>query len=361
MCRKTNRNDISCLITEHYRSYPLLQIGDLLKFIYQGAFGCEHMVSDEAVASEHVRREYSADNTECFAPERLSAGYSRVPLSYIKAGLSPETLGRLFYLSAKNEPCGTEHLLFAIDALTELTENGDLPFKNEDVRSAVFKWKAEGYPSLHHTAAFRREYRPSYRVIANEYVRFLPLFIAIDKLLSEVNRRVIVAIEGGSASGKTTLAAMLEKVYGCTVFHMDDFFLRPEQRTAARFAELGGNVDRERFLSEVLIPISEGKPVCYRPFDCSRQMLGEPVTATLGRLMVVEGAYSMHPQLAKYYDISIFLDISEEFQRERIKKRNSPEHAKRFFEEWIPLENKYFHGLNIRNKCDISMAVDEEF
>ncbi|MBQ8758231.1 MAG: hypothetical protein IJZ20_00890, partial [Clostridia bacterium] len=79
---------------------------------------------------------------------------------------------------------------------------------------------------------------------------FLPLFAKLDGMLLTGNVRL--AVEGGSASGKSTLGALLESVYDCTVFHMDDFFLRPEQRTPERFAEIGGNVDRERFLSEVL-------------------------------------------------------------------------------------------------------------
>ena len=54
---------------------------------------------------------------------------------------------------------------------------------------------------------------------------------AIDRRRAE-KRRLVVALEGGSASGKTTLAALLQRIYNCaTVFHMDDFFLRPEQRT----------------------------------------------------------------------------------------------------------------------------------
>ena len=53
-------------------------------------------------------------------------------------------------------------------------------------------------------------------------------FIELERLMA--NGRAIVAIEGGSASGKTTLASVLENKYKCTVFHMDDFFLRPEQR-----------------------------------------------------------------------------------------------------------------------------------
>ena len=126
---------------------------------------------------------------------------------------------------------------------------------------------------------------------------------------------------------------------------MDDFFLRPEQRTAARLAEVGGNVDRERFTEEILLPLSQNKEVRYRPFDCSTQTLGDEITAVSKKLTIIEGAYSMHRDLERYYDFSLFLDIDKNVQKKRILNRNTPNMAKRFFEEWIPLENKYF--LNI--------------
>ena len=80
----------------------------------------------------------------------------------------------------------------------------------------------------------------------NQTDRFAPLFAELDRRLAG-EPPVRLAIEGGSASGKTTLGQILAGRYGCTVFHMDDFFLRPEQRTPARFAEPGGNVVRLRF------------------------------------------------------------------------------------------------------------------
>ena len=73
----------------------------------------------------------------------------------------------------------------------------------------------------------------------------------IDGLLSE-KQTVLVAIDGCCGAGKTTLAAILAEKYDCNVFHMDEFFLRPEQRTARRLAQPGGNVDYERFREEVL-------------------------------------------------------------------------------------------------------------
>ena len=113
------------------------------------------------------------------------------------------------------------------------------------------------------------------------------LFSEIEKLLS-VKARVTVAIDGGAATGKTTLAAMLAKRYGAQIVHMDDFFLRPEQRTQARFAEPGGNFDRERFLEEVVPYIGKGA-FSYRIFDCSRMCLHDAAQIPDARLTVVEG------------------------------------------------------------------------
>ena len=161
--------------------------------------------------------------------------------------------------------------------------------------------------------------------------------------------RVIVAIDGKCTSGKTTLAGALAKVYDCNVFHMDDFFLRPEQRTPQRFAEVGGNVDYERFKEEVLLPLLSGKPFSYRPFDCKTLSLSGPVSVTPKKLNIIEGSYSHHPYFGDPYDLKILLTVDEETQRQRISQR--PAHLqKRFFQEWIPMENRYFEALSSANK-----------
>ena len=46
---------------------------------------------------------------------------------------------------------------------------------------------------------------------------------------------------------------------------MDDFYLQPHQRTTKRLREPGGNVDYERFETEVLQPLLTGEAFSYRP------------------------------------------------------------------------------------------------
>ena len=348
------------LLIKHYKAYPCLKIQDIIKFIFQSAFGCEHMVSDENAALDYVKREYgSVSKDEPPKVEQLDGEYCRVYLSCLNHGLKPETIARLFYLSAKKEKDGIALVEKKIQTIKELISKGELPFDSESFDKAIDAWRAEGYPAVHHSDDFRYTYRPAYRVISKRYVDFLPIFTEIDKLTLKSTKPVVVALEGGSASGKTTLANMLEKVYGCTVFHMDDFFLRPEQRTPERFAEIGGNVDRERFEEEVLCPLRKNEAVCYRRFDCHTQTLGEPTSLTPAKLTIIEGVYSTHPAFLHYYDLSVFLDIDPEYQRKRILLRNAPPFADRFFNEWIPLENRYFDGTNIKERSDLILSIQE--
>ena len=166
---------------------------------------------------------------------------------------------------------------------------------------------------------------------------------AIEALLAQ-NGTAIGAIAGKCTSGKTTLAARLAEIYDCNVLHMDDFFLRPEQRTQERFAEIGGNVDYERFKAEVLLPLRSGKAFSYRPFLCGSQTLGEPIAVSSRNLPIVEGTYSLHPYFEDPYDLKILLTVTEETQRQRVLNRPQFLHD-RFFKEWIPMENRYFEVL----------------
>ena len=194
--------------------------------------------------------------------------------------------------------------------------------------------------------------------ISDDRTYLLPLLSRLEKMLRE--GCVTLAIDGPCGSGKTTLARVLSELYDCNVYHIDDFFLQGHQRTKERLSEVGGNFDRERFLSEVLLPHSKGEEVKYQKYDCSSGRLSDEITVKQKRLTVIEGSYSMHSELSPYYNLSVFMDISPEVQSERILKRNSPEMARNFFEKWIPMENEYFRVMRIKERCDIVINTEQK-
>lgn len=346
-------------IREQYEQYPALCVRDLFKFLFQSALGCEHLLSDRETALSYIRRESTRVSPDALPrTDRLAGQYSRVHLSWLNGGLTPETLSKLFFASAVKEQGGIDRLEALLSVARDMIRRGELPLDPILFEEELTSWRGAGFPAIHHSDAFREAYAPAYRVIANRYANFLPLLAKLDSLLSHGS--VILALEGGSASGKTTLASVLREVYACRVIHMDDFFLRPEQRTAERLSEVGGNLDRERFAAEVLPSLIRGEDITYRPFDCSTQALLSPVTAEPRPLTVVEGAYSLHPAFGRYYDLSVILDVDPAQQRTRIQKRNSPALARRFFVEWIPMENRYFETFHIREQADLILPVWED-
>lgn len=340
----------------HAAKYPALGMQDLVKALYQGEFGCGHLISDPERAKLWLQKESAECGEDGMVPltEPLFGGFSRVYLQALAPnGLRVETLFRLFVLSAK-ETGDMAHFQQLLDDAMHLIEDGRLPIDPGEARAFLAQYRAAGCPATRHTEAFRQAYTPAYRVVRSDYCRYLPVMCRIDQLLA-AGKPVVMAIEGGSASGKSTLAALLAEVYGAAVFHMDDFFLRPEQRTPERFAEPGGNVDRERFRAEVLDKLPTGEAVTYRPFDCSVMSLGAPVTVQPAALTVIEGAYCMHPGLRGIYNLSVFLTIDPQEQRERIARRNGPVMLARFENEWIPMEQRYFAHFDIPAACTLQL------
>ena len=353
-----SHQNTTAYLLEQCARYPALQPQDLLKALHQSVFGCGHFVTDTEDGVRRIREELQTHPPRGGGSvvEDLDGEFCRVHLQ-VGSGLAAETLFRLFALSAET-PCGSvDALEEKLTVLLEAAESGRLPFSHAELSKAVADWRQAGFPACHHSEPFRAAYAPAYRVIRREYARLLPLLTAIDRKRAERDR-VLVAVEGGSASGKTTLAALLERIYDCNVFHMDDFFLRPEQRTAERLAEPGGNVDRERFWEEVLLPLTRGETVNYRRYDCCTQTVGQSVPVAPKALNIVEGAYSMHPVLAECYDLSAFLRIAPELQRARISVRNTPESAERFFTMWVPLERRYFEAMDPEGRCDLVLEAE---
>lgn len=169
---------------------------------------------------------------------------------------------------------------------------------------------------------------------------------------------MIIGIDGRCAAGKTTLAAKLANRLKAQVIHMDDFFLRPEQRTEARLAEPGDNVDRERVLAEALEPLRAGHSAAYRPWNCHTLEFGETIELDpKAPLTVVEGSYALHPDLRGAYDLALFVDIDPSEQLRRLETRN-PKMLQRFIDEWIPMEERYFDTFDVRAAADIVLTLD---
>lgn len=187
---------------------------------------------------------------------------------------------------------------------------------------------------------------------AETLARLRPVIDAVEARRGE-KPRVVLAMDGMAAAGKTTAAAALSRLWDAPVVHMDDFFLPLPLRTPERLAEPGGNVHYERFLAEVLPHLSAAEPFSYRLFRCSVMDFDGQAFVPPSPVVIVEGAYAMHPTFGDYADMTVFFSIDPDEQKRRVIRRGGEEKWLDFQHRWIPMENAYHAAFGTRDRADI--------
>ncbi len=335
-----------------------MQVQDAVKLLYQSEFGGGHMIENEAQSLRWLEEESSAIAAVPGgrAVEEIGGGLCRLYLAPVLAlGIGLSTVNRFFVHTANNVTGSKAGFLKRLDVFRQCCRENLFSFTQEEAEAYLADYEKNGFLSVHHSETYRSLYAPSYRVVGADYCRFLPLFCAIDQRLS--NAPILyMAVDGHCAAGKSTLAALLQTVYDCNLIHMDDFFLPPAQKTPARLREPGGNVDYTRFYKEVIEGFKSGQVFSYRVYDCVKDAFVQTKSVEKKRLYIVEGVYSLHPLFYKYYGLKVFLRIGKEEQRVRIQKRNNAAMQRRFFQEWIPLEETYFREFSVAENCDLILG-----
>lgn len=366
---ESGRQEQEKYLRQQASAHPVMEPADVHKMLYQAVYGAEHLLKDVESARKYFQKEYEdvipRDEEEPLW-EQIGTDVYRVNLrEWKKKNLPPEWLFSMFAGSAEmsGECCGKtsevakqekmQEFFQYIDMAYSLSEEGIFPFSAEKFAEYSVEYQKELPRPVHHSESYRRTQQPSYRLINGKFLRLIPLLEQMQTLKNNGNEKVIVAIDGRCASGKSTMAEMLSRIVGASVIHMDDFYLPAAMRTKERLAQPGGNVHRERFLQEVMPGLEMGEDFAYRRFDCRMMDLGEERKVMKSWAYVVEGAYSHHPELGEYADIKVFSNVEYEEQLRRIEARDGGRCLPMFKERWIPFEETYFAAFSVRENADM--------
>ena len=341
------QENFDAILQAHMERYPLIKAQDLAKLAYQNEYGPAHLAFDPEAALWEIDTEWEslAPNTPFREPEPIGNGLSRYHMNVgCDTTLAAPLLAELCLRTAAEYAGSEEGLAEKVRLL------GNDPWFRE--------WQAAGCPAIRHSDTFRIAYTPHYRVLRSDYAGYFSVLFRIAVLLQRQDH-VVIAIDGRCGSGKTILADLIASLFDSNVFHTDDYYLPVDEREPDWENHPGGNMDLARFRHEVLLPAFSGNPIFYRPYDCQTNSYPEPTLNSSKSLTIIEGSYSLHPQLDVRYDMKVFLTYSPAVQTRRLKAREG-EYYRMFKTRWIPMEERYISRYRI-NRDAFAIDTSEFF
>ena len=125
--------------------------------------------------------------------------------------------------------------------------------------------------------------------------------VSLVKELSGVEQPALIAIDGHSAAGKSTLARTLQgAIRDVQIVCGDDFYrVMPETERFGLDASTGYKryYDWERLERQVLVPLINGQTVRYRAYNWETGALGDCNVVHPHGIIVVEGVFCARPEL----------------------------------------------------------------
>ena len=164
---------------------------------------------------------------------------------------------------------------------------------------------------------------------------------------TSTKRPYLIGIDGRSGAGKSILSERLnERLPNVVVVHVDDFYqVMLAVARESLDAEQGyyQYFDWNRLRQQVLIPLSIRKMARYQRYDWVKESLAENLEVKPQGIIIVEGVYSIRPELRKYYDLCIWIETSE---RERLRRQIARgENTIEWIQRWAAAEIFYVENF----------------
>lgn len=154
-------------LIELIKKYPLMDTADIIKYCFQKTFGAEHLLSNVEMARKYFDEEYDSVEELAIPPvEVLSENIARVNFTGFKyLGGKKEALWQAF-LQTAILPQGTEaEFITNINTCKEVITEYFPKDKASKMLQEIDNYLKNGIHPVHHSAQYRENYNPHYRVV----------------------------------------------------------------------------------------------------------------------------------------------------------------------------------------------------
>lgn len=181
----------------------------------------------------------------------------------------------------------------------------------------------------------------------------------------QLGRVIVVALDGRSGAGKTSLATDVASNVDAAVVHGDDFYrdmLDVDRRALSPVQGVDRYFDHQRLRQEALEPLVRRQAA---RFGCFNWMEGagltRPVTVEARDIVVVEGVYSARPEFDDLLDLKVLVEVSDHIREHRRRARPrtvSREDPQSWDTRWEAAERVYFDTIRPRTAFDLIVTGD---
>jgi uridine kinase len=181
-----------------------------------------------------------------------------------------------------------------------------------------------------------------------------------DMIASSAKQKVspfIVAIDGRSGVGKSTMARALAERLDACVIEGDDFYAGGiELRSDSAESRAAACIDWTRQQS-LLEALAAGRPAHWRAFDWEAfdgRLRDEPTTLEPRPVVILEGVYAARPELADLLDLRVVLLVSDDVRLARLAAREGT--IGPWERQWHEAEEFYFEAVMPPARFDIVVS-----
>ena len=195
-----------------------------------------------------------------------------------------------------------------------------------------------------------------------------PLLSFIDASLRGRRTPLVIALDGRSGTGKSTIARAIAAARGAAVVPLDDFFdasVPGAQWDAWSPAERLSRVyDWTRVRNDALVPLRARQTGRWHPFDFaagphadgSYALRTDAVECAPHSLIILEGAYSASKPLADLVDFTILVEASAEEREERLQARERADFLAAWHARWDAVEELYENVVRSRERFGLVIS-----